>query len=133
MIVKAALLLFRTRDDTKQLMFVRAFGRPHFVFPGGKQEAGETIEQALRRELEEELRTKAKDIHPLGIVEGNTPDGRPLQMHLYSAVLLNEPQPSSEIEKIVWMSQEEALTQSAAMTPMTLEYVFPFLKRRKLW
>ena len=133
MIVKAALLLFRETNNQKELLFVRPFGKFYFVFPGGKQEKGETVEQALERELQEELSVDAKNIQKLGVVEGQTPDGRPLQMHLYSAELVGDPCPSAEIEKIAWMSQEVALAHSEAMTPMTLQHVFPFLTAHNLW
>lgn len=134
MIVKAALLLFRNNNDgEKELLFARAYNRPFYIFPGGKQEQGETIEDALDRELQEELQVGVKDIEKLGAVEGNTPDGRALQMHLFTARLVGDPKPSAEIESIKWMTQDTALQNHDLMTPMTLEHVFPFLAEKKLW
>jgi 8-oxo-dGTP diphosphatase len=46
------------REDGALLLSTRPEGKPYagyWEFPGGKLEAGETVEQALRRELHEEL------------------------------------------------------------------------------
>lgn len=50
-------ILIRSEDDAL-LLSTRPVGKPYagfWEFPGGKIEAGETVEQALRRELQEEL------------------------------------------------------------------------------
>lgn len=76
---------------------------------------------------------RAEGVKKLEVLTGNTPDGRPLQMHLYSAELIGEPEPNAEIEEIAWMSQAKALQAKTQMTPMTLDHVFPFLTEQNLW
>jgi 8-oxo-dGTP pyrophosphatase MutT (NUDIX family) len=131
MIVKAALLTFRNNDT--ELLFVRPKGRDYFIFPGGKQDPGETIDKALERELEEELGCQVDEAKNLGTVRGETPDGRDIEMHLYSAELIGEPKPQAEIVELKWLTREEALQNSAHMTPMTLDHVLPFLSNQGIW
>jgi 8-oxo-dGTP diphosphatase len=133
MITKAALLLFRDNQGKKELLFARAKDKPFYVFPGGKQEANETIEEALQRELQEELGAQASNVKKFGIMSGQTPDGRDMEMHLYLGVLQGEPHPQAEIEEITWMSRDDVSDNQSAMTPMTLDYVFPFLHESNIW
>lgn len=133
MITKAALLLLRDNAGQKELLFCKPKGKSYFVFPGGKQEDGETIDEALQRELQEELGAQVVNVNKLGVVEGNTPDGRAMRMYLYTGELSGEPYPQAEIESIAWMSRSEVEVQADAMTPMTLEHVLPFLTEQRIF
>lgn len=133
MITKAALLVFRDSQGKKELLFAHPKGRTWFVLPGGKQEPGEAMDAALQRELQEELGTTVRNIKELGIVSGQTPDGRDIEMHMYSGELEGEPQPYAEIEAITWMGKEDVMKNASAMTPMTLDHILPFLIAQKLW
>lgn len=88
LIVVAAALV---RDDGAVLIQRRPAGTDlagHWEFPGGKIEAGETAEQALVRELEEELGVaiKTSNLFPLGFATGMA-KSRPLILLLFGARL----------------------------------------------
>jgi 8-oxo-dGTP diphosphatase len=56
-----------TRSDGAFLLTSRPEGKPYagyWEFPGGKLEAGESVEQALRRELQEELGIDIGEVQP---------------------------------------------------------------------
>lgn len=55
------------RSDGRFLLTSRPVGKPYagyWEFPGGKLEAGETVAQALARELHEELGIQVAAVHP---------------------------------------------------------------------
>lgn len=133
MIVKAGLLLLRNDRDGEELMFVRPHNKPFYVLPGGKQEDGETIEQALERKIREELSATIDNVDKLGIVTGQTPDGQDMEMHLFTTDLLDEPRASAEIAEIHWLDRKSALESNGLMTPMTLDHVIPFLDKNRIW
>lgn len=78
-------------------------------FPGGKIEAGESPEQALRREINEEL---AVDIHidrPLGTVEWDYPKFH-LTMHCFQCHVTHGQLTLLEHEQARWLSPGNLLT-----------------------
>lgn len=65
------------REDGKMLLGSRPAGKPYagyWEFPGGKLEAGETVHQALARELNEELGIGVADSTPWFVKEHRYPD-----------------------------------------------------------
>jgi len=85
-IVVSALVLVRDR----RLLMVTARGRDVLYLPGGKQEAGETGEDALVRETREEvgLELDRSSLRELGAVRTQAhgePEGREVHMRLWSA------------------------------------------------
>lgn len=133
MIIKAALILVRHTGSAPELMQVRPHGKNYYVFPGGKQETGETIEQALLREIHEELNCSVDQVKPIGTVIGHTPDGRDLTMQLFTGHLVGQPQASSEIAEVIWLSRADVKDQIEHMTPISLGGVLPFLEKERIF
>lgn len=81
-------------------------------FPGGKMKAGETREQALKREIKEELLAEIDILNYLTTVNYEYPDFD-LIMHTYICSLLDDAQfvyhNDSELEhdNLIWLDNED--------------------------
>lgn len=118
--IEVAAVLFRRKiGDNYKLLFVKAYGRTVYVFPGGKIDKGETPEQAIFRELDEEIQTSVTHLTKLAVEKDSAPDGRPMTMYLFSGQLSGEPRVANEIESMAWMSLDEIQQHDNEMTDMT--------------
>ena len=95
-------------------------------FPGGKMETGETPEEALKREIKEELSADISVEEFLTTVEYDYPAFH-LTMHCYLCTLLDEAMHLNEHEAARWLSKAEL--RSVKWLPADLEVV----ERMKEW
>ena len=111
-IVVSALVLVRDR----RLLMVTARGRDVLYLPGGKQEAGDTGEDALVRETREEIgleldRSSLRELNTVRTQAHGEPEGREVHMRLWSASPVDEraePAPSGEIGELHWVTSADA-------------------------
>ena len=96
------------RKGDKIFATQRGYGewKDWWEFPGGKMEAGETPEEALKREIREELSTEISVDEFLCTVEYDYPAFH-LTMHCYLCSLLTEALHLNEHEAARWLSASE--------------------------
>jgi len=94
-------------------------------FPGGKMETGETPEEALKREIQEELSTEISVDEFLCTVEYDYPAFH-LKMHCYLCSLLTETLHLNEHEAAKWLRKDEL--NSVRWLPADLEVVAKILQ-----
>ncbi|MCZ7466372.1 MULTISPECIES: NUDIX domain-containing protein [Rhizobium/Agrobacterium group] len=102
-IIAAAVLL----NERRQMLVVRKRGTTQFMQPGGKIDPGETPEQALRRELAEEIGLTLPDhaVRYEGVFreEAANEPGADVVAHAFTARLHTEVLPQAEIEEVRWL------------------------------
>ena len=110
------------RKEDKIFATQRGYGdwKDWWEFPGGKMEAGETPEEALKREIKEELSADISVDEFLTTVEYDYPAFH-LTMHCYLCTLLDEAMHLNEHEAARWLSKAEL--RSVKWLPADLEVV----------
>ena len=110
------------RKGDKIFATQRGYGdfKDWWEFPGGKMEAVETPEEALVREIREELSTEISVDEFLCTVEYDYPKFR-LKMHCHLCSLLTEALHLNEHEAARWLSEDEL--DSVNWLPADLEVV----------
>ena len=104
--IEVVAAIIRKKDEI--LATQRGYGewQDWWEFPGGKIEAGETPEEALKREIREELSTEINVEEFLCTVEYDYPKFH-LTMHCYLCSLLTEALHLNEHEAAKWLTKTE--------------------------
>ena len=98
--------------DNKMVLSTKSFGKDKFYIPGGKREAGETDEQALLREIKEELNVELDKttLKAFGVFEAQAhghAEGVIVKMTCYTAAYSGQLSPQSEIEEMAWLTSAD--------------------------
>lgn len=96
------------RADGALLFAQRPEGKPYagwWEFPGGKVEAGESVEQALSRELQEELGIVIERSEPLEMVEFSYPHAR-VRLHFRCVTQWRGEPQSREGQALSWQKPD---------------------------
>ncbi|WP_265757254.1 NUDIX hydrolase [Avibacterium sp. 21-586] len=110
-----------------QVLMARSKGKEKFYLPGGKREPHESDQQALIREIEEELGITliASSLQYIGEFSAQA-DGKNtdciVKLTCYKADFIGEYHPQSEIDEIAWIHYQNKEKCSLA-TQKVLEYL----------
>lgn len=115
---KSALLIMN-EDHTKFLVTRKNDAMvTQWLLPGGTIEDGESVEQALIREIDEELGCSVDETTLEFIGEYEAPAaGRPGQVvniKLFTGKIAGTPEPKSEIKELGWLSRYDENNQEAS-------------------
>lgn len=125
MIHKIGLLVVR---DNRVLLCRKRRGTALLILPGGKPEAGESEEQALAREIREELSAGVNAIEHFGSYEDEAAgEARRVRISLYTGVLDGEPVASGEIAELIWFGAGD---DRELISPSLRRQILPDLLRR---
>ena len=91
----------------KSILMTKSINKEVFYIPGGKREIGETDEQALLREIYEELSVSIdeKTLKYMGVFEAQAhghPEGTTVKMTCYLGNYSGQLNANSEIEEMKW-------------------------------
>jgi 8-oxo-dGTP pyrophosphatase MutT (NUDIX family) len=116
----------------KQLLSTKSFGKDKYYIPGGKRENFESDEQALFREIKEELSVDliSDTLEFIGVFQaqahGHSKDTF-VKMTCYAANYTGQLRADSEIEEVVWLtySDKDKISEVDKL-------IFDFLKERNM-
>lgn len=125
--IAAALM---SRSDGRVLL-VRKRATEAFMQPGGKIEAGEHPEVALRRELSEELGIEVDPDEMIYVGRYTAPaahePGRLVDAEIYRVAIARSVSPGAEIEEILWLDPNAP--GSVKLAPLTRDKLLPLCAR----
>ena len=126
--VVAAVIKEKTADSERIFATARGYGeyKGWWEFPGGKIEAGETSQQALVREIKEELTADIKVGDLIHTIEYDYPDFH-LSMDCFWAEVVRGQLVLKEAEAAKWLDKDEL--DSVKWLPADLELVGEIIKQ----
>ncbi len=122
--VAAAIIM----NEQHEILLVRKKNTEFFMQVGGKLELNEAPEQAIVREIEEEIGCKAQIQQYVGRFEtaaANEPD-HALVSYMYYVTLDRVPQVYAEIAEMRWVALNDS---EIPLGPLTKEVVIPWIQR----
>lgn len=127
--VSALLVTRKNISGETEILNVLAHNKHKYGFPGGKLNEGETPEEAVIRETEEELGVKPLTITYRDTFAALTPEGRHLTMHVFTGEIPEKIAPTNEIAELHWLTYRQMEVSAHLLTPMTATHIMSLLKK----
>ncbi|HSX00200.1 MAG TPA: NUDIX domain-containing protein [Patescibacteria group bacterium] len=130
-IVKAAGIIIQNR----KLLHERSIGKPAFIAPGGRLEAGEAPKQALVRELKEEcsIDVREADLEQFGTytAEAANHPGQKVIMDVFMVKKWSgDLRPGAEVEEFCWL--DSRIPKDLIVGSVSAHEIIPRLKQQGL-
>ncbi|MBP6889645.1 MAG: NUDIX domain-containing protein [Candidatus Moranbacteria bacterium] len=116
----------------QKILSTRSCGKDTYYIPGGKRNGQETDQEALIREVKEELTVDilSDTIKHVGTFEAQAhgkPEGTVVRMTCYSSEFTGDIKPAAEIEEIVWFTHKDKDKSS-----LVDKIIFDYLAEKQL-
>ena len=116
----------------RKVLCARSFNKDIFYSPGGKREGSESDEEALCREIKEELGidlfpNTIKYLHTFTAHAHGKPEGTMVQIKCFTSEFEGDIKPSGEIEELAWLNSNDI-----ERTSVTGKLIFQWLKGQEL-
>lgn len=110
-----------------RMLLVRKEGATAFILPGGKIEPGETMEQAVRREVREELDCDIVGLSYAATFRDDAADATDVEVevHVHVGHLASTPRIQAEIREMTWCSVEEP---EIPVAPSLSRQILPYFR-----
>lgn len=121
------------RPDGAFLLGQRPEGKPYsgyWEFPGGKIEKGESVDQALSRELKEELGIQIESSHPWKVMEYDYPHAY-VRLHIHRIYAWQGEPHGCEGQQLAWQILENGSPAVEPLLPATL-VILDWMKTAKV-
>lgn len=118
-----------------KLLMLKGRGYNELWTPGGKIEQGESDEDCLRRELNEEIGVKIINLKFFKKYSGKSfyhPNQITIQK-IYIVSVSGNITPGAEIEDFVWLSKDDFRARKFQMIPITEKKIIPDLIQQKIF
>ena len=130
---EALLIAFRRRNGVKEMLFLHSAHKHYFTLPGGQVYGHKDAEAALEHHLAEQLSALPPKIKPIGRVNGHTPDGRIMHVHLFTGEYTDAIHALTDEGQLEWLDKSRAHMYAGRLPTIIFDKIFAHLESLELW